>query len=57
MFVNESTEFTIQRIMQIEEMDYEEAKEYLSSLLEEDNFDFHDLDDRCGMGDCFCDAL
>ena len=57
MFVNESTEFTIQRIMQIEEMDYEEAKEYLSSLLEEDNFDFHEQDDHCGMGDCFDDSL
>lgn len=57
MYINESNEFQIQRIMKKEALDYDEAKEFLRDLMENPDVDEDDYDDRCGLGDCFGDAL
>ncbi|MCE2717150.1 MAG: hypothetical protein LW696_07750 [Alphaproteobacteria bacterium] len=60
MHINESNEFTIQRIMKREALDYDEAKEFLRELIEDEemgiDLDDYEEDDRCGLGDCYGDA-
>jgi predicted transcriptional regulator len=57
MHIIESNDFQIQRIMARESLDYEEAREFLRDLMEEgDDYDYN-YDERCGLGDCFGDAL